>query len=699
MKSRTLTALLIALTSYTTTLAATATKTVSPRSRQDVMVPLRFQPNQGQTDPQVRFEALGAGYGIFLTSSDVVLALHRNQKHSALRLSFEGALPTLPRAEGSLPSHTNYLIGNDPRQWRTDIPNFNRVRYSGVYRGVDAVFYGKQHRLEYDVVVAPGATLKKVALRFGGARSVALSRTGDLLIRLDSGTLLQHRPIAYQVTKSGRQRVHVSYELRSGHRVAFKVGAYDRRRELIIDPVLSYSTYFGGASDAFDNTESGESIAVDSSGHAYVTGCTTANDYPLKNPQQPTFTSGTTQAYVTKFAANGSGLIYSTFLGGITGTTCGRGIAVDRFNQAYVAGSTTPSSFGRLIGPADGANVFAAKLNASGNALLYAARFGGSSSASIGGVALDSSGHLYMTGATDSSDFPTTPGAFMTVPGSNSEISGWVAKLNPSGTAFTYSTYLGGNVDTQGHGIAIDAGLNAYVTGFTWANGFPTTAGAFQTTFPTKNVPCGICRVGSAFVTKLNPSGSALAYSTYLGGNNADSGNGIAVDSQGRAYVTGSTGSTNFPTTSGAFQRSNHGNLDVFVTRLNASGSALSYSTLVGGSNAEIGYSIGVNSLGHAHVTGYTQSTHFPVKNAIQSTLHGGSDAFAIKLWATGGGFHYSTYLGGTGDDVGRALRLDGNGRAYLTGNTASTNFPTTTGAYHRTKRGSTDGFVTKISP
>jgi hypothetical protein len=258
---------------------------------------------------------------------------------------------------------------------------------------------------------------------------------------------------------------------------------------------------------------------------------------------------------------------------------------------------------------------------------------------------------------------------------------------------------LGGNVETVGAGIAIDSNLNAYVTGFTWADGFPTTAGAFQTTFPTKDVPCGICRVGSAFVTKLNPSGSALIYSTYLGGNNADNGNAVAVDSSGHAYVTGSTASSNFPTTSGAFQRSIHGNTDVFVTKLNTTGSALSFSTLVGGSNADVGYSIAVNSLGQAHVTGYTQSTHFPVKSALQSTLHGGADAFALKLFANGAGFHYSTYLGGSGTDVGRALRLDGNGNAYLTGNTASTNFPTTTGAYHRTKRGPTDGFVTKISP
>jgi hypothetical protein len=644
----------------------------------------------------VQFQALGGGYGIFFTSSDVVLALHGSQDTSVLRMSFEGSQPAQLSAEDALASHTNYLIGDDPRHWHTDIPNFTRIRYSRLYRGVDAVFYGKQRKLEYDLVLAPGASLRPLVLRFDGARSMALSRRGDLLIKTEMGTLVQHRPIAYQRGVRGLRRVIVGYELRQGNRVAFRIGDYDRTRELVIDPALSYSTYFGGANDTFHNGESGEAIAVDSSGHAYVTGCTGASDYPLKNPQQSTFSSSQTQAYVTKFAANGSGLVYSTFIAGSTGSTCGRGIAVDRSNQAYVAGATEPSSFGHLIGPASGANVFAAKLNASGNALLYAVRFGGSNSASIGGVALDSSGHLYMTGGTTSSDFPTTPGAFMPTRGSGSDDSAWVAKLNASGTAFTYSTYISGSgVEAEGQGIAIDSSLNAYITGDASGPGFPTTAAAFQTSFPAKT----ISGVGSGFVTKLNPSGSALVYSTYLGGNNVDHAFGIAVDSSNRAYVTGSTGSTNFPTTSGAFQRSNHGNTDVFVTRLNSSGSALSFSTLVGGSNADVGFSIAVNSLGQAHVAGYTQSTHFPIKNALQSTLRGATDAFALKLFANGAGFYYSTYLGGSGDEVSRALRLDPNGNAYLTGSTASTNFPTTTGAYHRSRRGLTDGFVTKISP
>src|SRR5256885_1103716 len=223
MKSRCFVACLIALTTCSTLHAAAAGA---------VPEPLRFEPNRGQADSRVQFQALGGGYGIFFTSSDVVLALHRGQKTSVLQMSFEASQPAQLSAEDALASHTNYLIGDDPRQWHTDIPNFTRIRYGRLYRGVDAVFYGKQRKLEYDLVLAPGASLRPLVLRFDGARSIALSRRGDLLIKTEMGTLIQHRPFAYQRGVRGLQRVIVGYELRQGNRVAFRIGNYDRTREL-----------------------------------------------------------------------------------------------------------------------------------------------------------------------------------------------------------------------------------------------------------------------------------------------------------------------------------------------------------------------------------------------------------------------------------------------------------------------------------
>jgi hypothetical protein len=500
------------------------------------------------------------------------------------------------------------------------------------------------------------------------------------------GTVVFRAPVAYQLDALGkRQPVHARYEL-DGNEVGFRVASYDPRRALIIDPSLSYSSYLGGSDD-----DSGSSIAVDSSGRAYVAGSTNSSNFPRKGGFSYVPPSGFGTAFLTKMWANGQGVIFSTYLN----ASSVEGVAVDRSTNIYVAGGANPGTPGAQIGPNGSAGqAWVAKINPSGTAFLWSLKFGGSNGANTFALAIDSAGHAYVTGGTSSSDFPTTSLAYQKTLGGSDDA--FVVKTNSAGTGFDYATYLGGGGQDLGEGIAVDGNGSAYVTGNNFNGGYPTTGGAFMPNPPAKN-PCDKCVNGSAIVSKLNSTGSTLLYSTYLGGSGDDGGRGIAVDSTGHAYLTGTTESTNFPTTAGAYRRSDPDptNDSAFVTKLSADGSALAYSTYLGGSGGTLGESIAVNPSGQAFVTGTTNGG-FPIKNGFQTTNHG---AFIAKLWATGGGLVWSSCLGGSNQDIGWAIRLDANGNAYVTGNTQSSNFPTTTGAFDRTYGGTQDAFVAKIAP
>ncbi len=418
--------------------------------------------------------------------------------------------------------------------------------------------------------------------------------------------------------------------------------------------------------------------------------------------------SANVDAFVSKVNAAGSALAYSTYLGGSNDDT-GRGIAVDAAGNAYVVGHTSSSNFPVTPGAfqttfsINGVRGFVSKLNAAGSALVYSTYLGGSSSghgADAGtGIAVDAAGNAYVTGGTSSLDFPTTPGAFQTVYGGNDDA--FVSKLNATGSALVYSTYLGGSDGEGGSDIAVDAAGNAYVTGYTYSSNFPTTPGAFQTAYG-GNV--------DAFVSKLNASGSALVYFTYLGGSNDDTGRGIAVDAAGNAYVTGDAESANFPTTAGAFQSTFSGGGifsfgDAFVSKLHATGSALVYSTYLGGSEADEGVGIAIDASGNAYVTGVTSSSNFPITaDAFQATFGGIYDAFVTKLNGAGSDLVYSTYLGRSGNEggfgPGGGIAVDAIRNAYVTGNTTSADFPTTQGAFKTSFSGGfSDVFVSKLSP
>jgi hypothetical protein len=594
-------------------------------------IPLSFEVNQGQTAAQVDFLSRGSGYALFLTPTETVLSLQKPAPAvgdgaaapdpAVLHSRFVGANPQ-PQVVGldQLAGTSNYCIGNDPSQWQTDIANYGRVEYHNLYPGVDLVFYGNQRQLEYDYVVAPGTDPGVIKLAIDGAESMTLDDQGDLVLHTSGGDILEHAPVVYQDSGGVRQPISGQFVLEGDGQVGFALGAYDHSQPLVIDPVLSYSTYLGGT-----NSDACSGIAVDSAGNAYVTGYTESSDFPTTPGAVQTSYGGGQDAFVTKLNSTGTALVYSTYLGG-TGDAVGWGIAVDTADNAYVTGytsstdfPTTPGALQTTYGGVNSYDAFVTKLNPTGTALVYSTYLGGTGLEYGYGIAVDSAGNAYVTGHTESTDFPTTPGAVQTSYGG---LDAFVTKLNPTGTALVYSTYLGGNSGDGGYSIAVDSADNAYVTGYTWSTDFPTTPGAVQTSYGGGQ---------DAFVTKLNPTGTALVYSTYLGGTSSDLGRGIAVDAAGNAYVTGQTGSTDFPTTPGAVQTSYSGGQDAFVTKLNPTGTALVYSTYLG--DYSDGYGIAVDTAGNAYVTGYTSSTDFPTTPGAYQTAFGGyADAFVAKF-------------------------------------------------------------------
>jgi len=629
-----------------------------------------------------------------------------SQPPRVVRMRLEGGSATgLVVGLNELPGRSNYFIGNDPGKWRTNVPSYAKVKYEGVYPGVDLVYYGNQRQLEYDFVVQPGADPNQIMLSFVGADGMRVdAASGDLVLKVGDGEVRFHKPAVYQpprevassspsnfaATISDRHRRSESaatgelggaFVVASNNQVSFRVMGYDPRRALVIDPVLSYSTYLGGS-----DTDKGTGIAVDSSGNAYVTGSTLSTDFPTADALQLVY-GGSGDAFVTKLNATGSALVYSTYLGG-SNDDLGFAIAVDSSGNAYVTGATASTNF-PTVDPNQPSNkayltsgnptAFVAKLSSTGSALVYSTYLGGSVADAGAGIAVDSTNNAYVTGVTESDDFPTLNPPQASLRGKSNA---FLTKLKATGSALVYSTFLGGGGIDAAAGIAVDSSGNAYVTGNTTSTNFPTV-NPFQATnkaTPTTEKP-------TAFVTKLNAAGSAFVYSTYLGGNKWDSGLGIAVDSSGNAYVTGLTGSTNFPVVN-PFQATNKAalanasNNTAFVATLNSTGSALVYSTYLGGSDWDSGNAIAVDSSGNAYVAGTTYSTDFPTLKAVQATCASCTtdpDAFVTELKSTGAVLVYSTYLGGSNVDDGQGIALDVSGDAYVTGVTYSADFPVVT--------------------
>src|SRR5712692_100651 len=652
-------------------------------------LPLAFEVNEGQAPEGVRFVARAPGGNVLLTDTGVAFALKRVTDHSqttSFRMNLKGAAPSSPRGFEELSGRANYFIGNDPSRWRTGISMYRQVKCTDVYPGIDLVYYGNQRQLEYDLVIRPGGDPGAIRWAVEGADTVELGPSGELIVGVAGNEIRHQPPRVYQQIGKERREVQGAYLLAFGNEIGFQLGEYDRAHPVLIDPVLSFSTFVGGSAQDY-----GRGIAVDSSG-AYVTGATFSTNFPTAAPRQSAL-GGNFDAFVLKLNPTGSALIYATYLGGNAGDF-GSAIAVDGSGNAYVTGWTSSTNF-PTANPLQASgrgfqDAFVTKLSPTGSSLVYSTYLGGNDDDFGRAIAVDGSGAACVAGSTLSTNFPTAS-AYQ---GANrGRVDAFISKINPSGSGFIYSTYLGGTLNDEVWGIALDSTGAAYLVGTTISADFPT-ASAFRST-----------RAGSsdAFVTKLSSSGS-LAYSTYLGGTGPDFGYGIAVDASGSAIAVGQTLSTDFPISpppaaaNPAFQQTISGGSDAFVTRLSPAGSALVYSTFLGGTSSEVAYGIALDASGNAFVTGETLSTNFPGVGSFQAAA-GDVDVFVAQLNALGSALIYSTYLGGAAEDSGRAIAVDSAGNAYVTGQTQSTNLPTTSAAVQATLGGGMDAFVAKVGP
>jgi uncharacterized protein (TIGR03437 family) len=674
--------------------------------------PVFFEPNRGQAGPDVLFIARGPGYAMALKQDRIVLRLLPSRGAAEMgvlewTLEPRGQTSAPPRGEATLPSLSHYFRGRDESRWQTGVPNYGRVRYPSVHPGIDLVIYGIQgRRLEYDYVVSPGADPGAISLHLSGAESLKVTPAGDLLIRTLGGDLLHKRPVAYQEIGGARVPVPVAYRLdaESGQ-VGFDLGSYDAGHTLTIDPVLDYSTYLGGA-----GLDVVRGVAVDAAGNAYVVGTTQSIDFPTtQGALQVTRPSAElpNDVFITKIHAEGTALVYSTYLGGTLSDT-GNAIAVDGSGNVYVTGNTRSRDFPTAgnaaqqqnndLGVSGGGDAFVAKLNGSGNQLLYSTYLGGRFGEVGLGIAVDAQGAAYVTGWTESGNFPLRSGSFNVTPCPGGSSDAFVTKVQPDGSAFVYSGLLCGAGSDQGNAIAVDSTGAVWVTGETDSPVFPLQVGLTAESRPSAEV------VG--FVTKVSATGDRALASRYLGGSGNSRGLGITVDNESAVYVAGATEAADFLTVPGAPQQvHNDGGTfeDGFLVKFNSDGSGPMISTFIGGENADRAYGVAVDANRNIYVAGETASPGFPSSGTpCQPGYRRQQDAFVTKFNATGTAIMYSMVIGGRERDTAFGIAVDSFGRAVIAGGTWSPDLPTTPSAirhiYSVGYAGAQDGFVARIS-
>jgi hypothetical protein len=705
------------------TLPAPSHATKTRIAAQVAQLPIAFEPNVGQAAADARFVARGPGYAVQIgptTTTVGVKATRRRRLHgeraaNRLHLRLVGANASAAVAgEDPLPGRSSYLKGRDPAAWKADIPTYARVRVREIYPGVDVVYYGRQHVVEHDFILAPGADVKRVRFETADTEHLDARDDGALVTRSGDGELALLKPVAYQEIDGDRRSVSCQYVRANNTTFGFAVGDYDHARPLVIDPILKYSTYLGGTAE--DNDDVFGRIGTDKFGFAYIAGETDSLDYPVLNAFQPEHAAnvaGDSDGVITKLNKTGTAIVYSTYFGG-TAEDGVEDLAVDPNGNAYVTVFTgsadfpvTPGAYQTTFAGGDrfDGDVVAAKFDPTGH-LLFSTYLGGSGNEFASGIAIDGTGAVYLTGCTASTDFPVSATAFQkTMHGSGAfgEGDAFIAKLDPRLSSLVYSTYLGGSDDDCGIAISVRSKM-AYVAGSTVSTDFPVTPGVVQPTFGGGDPSIGY---GDNFITKINTTGTKLVYSTYLGGNDGDFASDLALDRFGNAYLVGETLSANFPVTAGAFQTTYGGAGaagigDGFVSKLNTTATALVYSTYLGGSDDDLAEAVGVDTNGNAYVVGGTSSTDFPVTpDAIQSTLAGGDglfvdDGFVTRLNAAGSAVTYSTYFGGTADEEVDHVRLTGH-TVYIVGTTFSADLVTTPGAFDRTYQGFGDMFIAKM--
>jgi Beta-propeller repeat len=690
-------------------------------------LPLYFE-----ADSAARFLAHGRDAQFSVSPTGAQLVLQKSDATRALQMQFIGANPQAQICgDSGLPGKINYFIGNDPAQWRSSVPTFAKVRVAEIYPGINLVYYGNQRQLEYDFTIAAGANPNSIAIHFDGADTISVNAQGELVLKLGGSEILQPKPLIYQTVDGARREIGGGYKILDARSVAFDVGKYDRARPLVIDPVLGYSTYFGGTL-----AETAWAVALDTNdGSVYIAGQTLSKLAMKKGP--PFSTPGAIQedfaggkligdGFVARFDKTGTNLDYLTYLGGDKDDLVSS-VAVDAAGNAFVTGFTDSSNFPTAhalfpnIGGVENSrnkafpgDAFVAELDSGGSNLLFSTYLGGSQLESGNGIAIDSATNIYVTGLTGSPDFPVTTNAVQNhLAGTNNV---FVTEIGAGGSPLIFSTYLGGTNFDSGESIALDAANNIWVTGFTSSTNFPITTNAFTTVLNgglfKKNGRAYFAY--DAFVAKLAPSGASLLYSTFLGSTNNDIGYHIICDAAGNAYVTGDSASPDFPNTEtnvpGLYA---HGNItgnkkdtgasdiDAFLTKFDPNGVRV-YSALFGGKGDDIGYGVGLDASGDVFVVGATTSKDFPTNNVaspFRIKNAGGDDVFVTAFSTTPTNITamlYSGYLGGKKNDFGYNIAVDPAGTAYIVGQTLSKDFPLTN-AFQPFRNGKSDAFLTKI--
>jgi Beta-propeller repeat len=679
-----------------------ATKLAGPIQNQQ----LAFERNDGQSSGQVQFTSRARNYIVFLDSHEATVVFRAPGQRSispkssvknveasmdVVSLHLLGSERAItPQADEPLSAKTNYFLGSDPDKWRTNVPLFGRVRYQSIYKDVDLVYYGTESQLEYDFVIGPGGDPKSIRFSLEAARRPVIDRNGDLTVRVGDAQFALRKPIAYQLVGGQKQQVPANFLPYGQDDFGIHVGKYDRDLPLIVDPVLAYSTYLGGSAD-----EGIFGIGFDEEGNIYVAGEASSVDFPNKDAVQK-HVGGDYDVFVSKFDPTGARLIYSTYLGG-SAFDHAIGVQVDESGNAYIAGITRSTNFPvknawqpTLAGISNG---FVAKLSPSGSELVFSTYLGGRNFDQITALALDHHNHVYVAGSTNSMDFPVTSQAFQKICDGGAHMGfcisdAFVTEFDESGKNVVYSTYLGGMGYDAAAGLAVDDEGQAYVAGQTFSTDFPTKR-AYQSAFS---------GFGDAFVTKVNAAGSAVLFSTFLGGNNFSSATDIALDRHDDVYVSGITGSTDFPLVRPFQSKNQGGGIDGFLAKLDLQTSQLIYSTYVGGNGFDYPFRLAVNSRGDASLIGFTSSMNFPLLNPIQSSYRGGTtDAFIFTLDRSGERPRFSTYLGGSRDEFGYAITTGCRDSVWVGGSSSSKDFPTVDAFQGTYAGGPFDAFLSRI--
>jgi PKD repeat protein len=698
-------ALFLAVMLFLTFLPLTNKPVTGPGDSPETVLPdisstsigLAFSENLGQVkDSSILFYAPSGGAAFGQGSMTLLSKAQANgngTRGSSIRLSFVGSEDAVPVGSAPTQWRSNYFLGNDRSSWITQGGNYHNVVYNELWNGIDLVYRMTDGGLKYDFLVAPGSDHGQIRIKATGHESLSVTDDGSLKIAtgLGPGTEIIDSGLDVFYADEPSQKLRAGFILMDADTYGFSISGRDPARAIVIDPLIR-STYLGGA-----GTDRCLDIATDAEGNSYMVGITDSANFPTTLGVFETAYNGYTyDIFVAKLNPAGDSLLYSTYLGD-EGEDRGLSIAVDGSGNAYITGHTNSNEFPTTAGAmdrtynGDAFDAFVTKLGPAGDTLVYSTFLGGTRVDIARGIAIDASGYAYIVGDTWSYDFPITPDAVNRVfnGGETGANDAFVTKLSQSGSAVVYSTFIGHADYDYGNDIAVDSAGQAYIVGSTRSKNFPTSPGAFD-----RSHNGGY----DVFVAKLTRTGTAYSYLTLLGGSSSDYGTSIALDAWGDAHITGYTQSTNFPTTANAFSTTHSGWVDAFVVKLTKYGGTLAYSTLVGGTEGDYGYGIAVDSAGRALVTGATSSSDFPVTAlAHDPTYSGSGDAFVLKVSPGGDSLMHSTYLGSFGTDIGNSIAIDANGYTVIAGETTSTSFPSTYGALDATFNGVTDAFISVL--